>query len=158
MLENILKFWVMKCTKHCNARKNLKSLKFCKLCRLEGHRSQTFRILGNLRALECLAYLRATKHCNARKIMKILSFCKLCRLEGCRSRNFKDVQDFSSITMFGTPHAQKLEFFFRALQCLVYLRATKHCSARKILKFWGMRCTNHSSARKILKTLRCRDL
>ena len=36
--------------------------------------------------------------------------------------------------------------------------ASKHCNARQIPKFWGMRCTKDCNARKILKILKFRDL
>ena len=47
---------------------------------------------------------------------------------------------------------------FRELQCLVYLRTTKHRNARKIPKFCGMRCTKHCNAWKIPKIPKFRDL
>ena len=57
MLEKILKFWGMRCTKHCNARKIPKVLKFRDLWPSILHSLQNFRIFVIFRALQCLVHL-----------------------------------------------------------------------------------------------------
>ena len=120
-------FWGMRCTKQCNAWKIPKIPNFCKLCRLEGHRSRNFGIFGILRALLCLVYLRATKH---RKGCKIPKFWGMRCTNHCTARKIPKIPKIPKHCDLWPSSLHSLQTFgifgiFQALQCLVHLMPQK---------------------------------
>ena len=115
-----------------------KNQKFRDLWPSSLHSLRKFRILGIVRALQCLVhlmpqnfrifralqrlvYLRATKHCNARKIPK---FWGMRCSKHCNARKIsKKNQKFRDLWPSSLHSLRKFRILgiFRALQCLAHL-------------------------------------
>ena len=140
----ILKFQALRNTKHCNARKHLKTLQFYDLWPSSLLSLQNFRIFRALqclvhlmskkfrifRALQCFVALMCAKHCNARKVLKFRSSEEHQTLQCSKTSKILKFRDLWPSSLHSL---QNFRIFrvFRALKCFITLRCAKHCKCEK---------------------------